>query len=82
MEITTSMGDMVELVNIYVMMSTGNVFLESIYTNPSSTYQYFFAPNDKCVAFQTSYYSTYYKEDYTYVTTHSCRETINDTTKE
>lgn len=55
---------------------------ESTYTNPASTYQYFFAPNDKCIAFQSTYYNTYYKEDITVVTTHSCRETINATTKE
>ena len=55
---------------------------ESTYTNPVSTYQYYFAPNDKCVAFQSSYYNTYYKEDITMITTHSCRETINATTRE
>ena len=55
---------------------------ESTYTNPLSTYQYSFAPNDKCIAFQSSYYNTYYKEDITMITTHSCRETINATARE
>jgi hypothetical protein len=56
---------------------------EATYTNPAvSLSLYNFAPNDKCVAFQTSYYSSYYKEDYAQVTTHSCRETINASTNE
>uniref|UniRef100_A0A6C0C4R5 Uncharacterized protein n=1 Tax=viral metagenome TaxID=1070528 RepID=A0A6C0C4R5_9ZZZZ len=56
---------------------------ESTYTNPTISFSlYNFAPNDKCVAFQSSYYNTYYKEDITMITTHSCRETINATTRE
>jgi hypothetical protein len=51
---------------------------EATYTNPTTSLSlYNFAPNDKCVAFQTSFYSSYYKDDLTQVTTHSCRETIN-----
>ena len=38
---------------------------ESTYTYPLSTYQYSFAPNNKCIALQSSYYNTYYKEDIT-----------------
>jgi len=56
---------------------------EATYTNPAlSLSLYNFAPNEKCVAFQMSYYSDYYKEDYTQVTTHSCRETINASNNE
>ena len=56
---------------------------EATYTNPTISFSlYNFAPNDKCVAFQTSFYSSYYKEDYTQVTTHSCRETINASNNE
>ena len=55
---------------------------ESTYTNPTSSHLYYFAPNDKCVAFETTYYNTYYKEYITYITTYSCRETINSTANE
>jgi|UniRef100_A0A6C0AMC4 hypothetical protein len=56
---------------------------EATYTNPTiSSSLYNFAPNDKCIAFQTTFYSSYYNEDYTQITTHSCRETINASNNE
>ena len=55
---------------------------ESTYTNPARASSYYYAPNNKCVAFETTYYNTYYKEYLTFITTYSCRETINATAKE
>lgn len=55
---------------------------EGTYTNPTSSHSYYFAPNNKCIAFETTYYNTYYKEYLTFITTYSCRETINATEKE
>jgi len=55
---------------------------EGIYTNPISAHLYSFAPNEKCIAFKTNYYHTYYKAYIRYITTYSCRETINSTSKE
>ena len=55
---------------------------EGTYTNPVNAHLYSFAPNNKCIAFETTYYNTYYKKDITFVTTYSCRETINATANE
>ena len=49
----------------------------SIYTSPTSTYPY--APNDKCVAVNNTYYNTYSKRWYYNIYASSCRRTINAT---
>ncbi len=54
-----------------------SVGCRSIYTSSTSTYPY--APNDKCVAVNNTYYSTYAKRWYYNIYASACRRTINAT---
>ena len=56
------------------------VSCRSLYVSPSNTYPY--GPSDKCVAFNFSYHSDYYKENLYYIELVSCGKMINESTME
>lgn len=53
----------------------------NVWVNPTSKYNYYWPPNNKCIAVESNpYFSSYYNDWITYTDTFSCRKTINLTT--